>query len=282
MIPDSTGPTVLERVPSSFRDPSGYVYVHNKRILRTVLQHGVQDFEYVRSTGLLDTLAQSGMVLPFEQVRDGIPSLTDGNVKYWLEVPRIPFVSFPYEWTFPALKAAALLHLDIHTTALEAGVTLSDASAYNVQFQGAKPVFIDQLSFRQYRDGEFWHGHRQFCEQFLIPLLLRSLFGIHHNAWYRGSLEGIPLEEFSRMLRLRDCFNWDMFTHIFVQSWFQRATSGSSSSLDGMKTPSASLPRPRFRRMLENLRHWIARLRPADKAKTVWQDYETTHSYKSD
>lgn len=282
-MPDSTATTVIEQVPSSFRDPSGHVYVLNNRILRTVLQHGAQDFEYVLSTGILDKLAQAKMVLPFEQIHDEIPKSIGGrDVKYWLEVPRIPFVSFPYEWTFSALKAAALLHLDLHITALGAGVTLSDASAYNIQFNGPNPVFIDQSSFRRYQEGEFWHGHRQFCEQFLIPLLLKSLFGIHHNAWYRGNLEGIPVGEFSRMLRLRDCFNWDIFTHILVQSWFQRATSGSSTTLDSMKSASASLPLPRFRRMLENLRRWIARLRPADKAKTVWQDYETNHSYKSD
>ena len=280
---DSTETAALERIPASFRDPSGHVYALNDRIIRTVLPHGMQEFDYVLSTGLLDTLAQARMVLPFERMRGAIPASADfGDVKAWLEVPRIPFISFPYEWTFSGLKAAALLHLDIHIMVLDAGVTLSDASAYNVQFSGARPVFIDHLSFRRYRDGEFWLGHRQFCEQFLIPLLLRSQFGIPHNSWYRGSLEGIPLDEFARMLRFRDYFSWDMLTHILVQSWFQRTTFSGSAPLGEMKTPSASLPRPRFRRMLDKLRQWIAQLRPAGTGKTVWQDYETTHSYKSD
>jgi hypothetical protein len=107
-------------------------------------------------------------------------------------MPMLPFVSFPYEWSFSALKAAALLHLKIQLVALDKGVTLSDASAYNVQFRGAQPVFIDHSSFRPYQNGEIWIGHRQFCEQFLNPLLLRALFGVSHNAWYRGTLRGFP------------------------------------------------------------------------------------------
>jgi ribosomal protein L11 methylase PrmA len=280
---DSTQTAALERVPASFRDPSGHVYALNDRIIRTVLPHGMQEFNYVLSTGLLETLAQARMVLPFERMRGAISASAGfGDVEAWLEVPRMPFISFPYEWTFSGLKAAALLHLDIHLAALDAGITLSDASAYNVQFSGARPVFIDHLSFRRYRDGEFWLGHRQFCEQFLIPLLLRSRFGITHNSWYRGNLEGIPLDEFARMLRARDYFSWDMFTHILVQSWFQRTTSGGSVPLGETKAPSASLPCSRFRRMLDKLRRWIARLEPAGTAKSVWQDYEGTHSYKTD
>ena len=69
---------------------------------------------------------------------------------------------------------------------------MTDASAYNVQFIGPDPVFIDHLSFRKYVDGEFWAGHRQFCEQFINPLLLQSVLGVPHNAWYRGALEGVP------------------------------------------------------------------------------------------
>ena len=112
------------------------------------------------------------------------------DASYVIEHPKLPFVSYPYEWCFSALKSAALLHLDIHLSVLESDITLSDASAYNIQFQsGASPIFIDRLSFRRYREGEFWVGHRQFCEQFLNPLLLRALVGVPHNAWYRGNLE---------------------------------------------------------------------------------------------
>src|SRR3546814_16988540 len=121
------------------------------------------------------------------------------------EHPKIAFVSYPYEWSFSLLKAAALLHLDLHLAALEHGMTLSDASAYNVQFLGPRPLFVDLLSLRRYREGEFWDGHSQFCHQFLNPLLLRALLGVSHNAWYRGALEGITTSEPARQLGRAAC-----------------------------------------------------------------------------
>ena len=153
-------------LPGSFRDPSGQVYQVEGRILRTVNESFVADFEFVQSTGLLKNLASKGWLLPIEVLSSDILSPYGVKSKYVLETVRLPFVSFPYEWPFIALKAAALLHLRIHLSALEVGVTLSDASAYNIQFQGDQPVFIDHLSFKPYRTGEIWVGHHQFCEQF--------------------------------------------------------------------------------------------------------------------
>jgi len=111
-------------------------------------------------------------------------------------------------------KAAALFHLDFHLEALEYGIALSDASAYNIQFIGARPIFIDTLSLRRYRPGELWAGHRQFCEQFLNPLLLRALVGVSHNAWYRGTQEGIPTSDLRRLLRSRHKLSRNVLTQV--------------------------------------------------------------------
>jgi hypothetical protein len=163
-------------LPGSFRDPSGQVYDIDGEIFRTVTARFASEFEYIESTGVLRKLIADNRLLPFERLDTGAQqSLFDASVKYVLRVPRLRFISYPYEWPFSALKAAALLHLEIQLTALDFGVTLADASAYNVQFQGARPVFIDHPSFRRYRTGEIWIAHRQFCEQFLNPLLLRAL-----------------------------------------------------------------------------------------------------------
>ena len=162
----------------SYRDPSGRVFVLGDRVLRTVMPRAAADFEFVRSTGVLQSLIAEGSAIAEEQVDPGGLPRGFNDARYVVQHPKLPFISYPYEWCFTALKRAALLHLDIQMRCLEQGVALSDASAYNVQFLGPKPIFIDSLSFRRYREDEFWMGHKQFCEQFLNPLLLRALLGV--------------------------------------------------------------------------------------------------------
>src|SRR5690606_24922064 len=127
-----------------------------------------------------DRLVEKGRLVPTREVDAGVLGALASDPSMVLQHERLPFISYPYEWSFPLLKAAAILHLTVQLDALEADFSLSDSTAYNVQFDGVRPVFIDVLSFRKYHDGEVWAGHRQFCEQFLNPLLLRSYFGIPH------------------------------------------------------------------------------------------------------
>jgi ribosomal protein L11 methylase PrmA len=272
---------VVQPLPGSFRDPSGNVYQVEGRILRSVNEDFARDFDFVTSTGLLKNLADDGLLLPLEVVPSDSLKLSGPKPRYVLETPKLPFISFPYEWSFSALKAAALLHVNIHLQALEAGVTLSDASAYNIQFQGHRPVFIDHLSFRPYRSGEIWIGHRQFCEQFLNPLLLRALFGIPHNAWYRGTQEGITTGEIRRLLKWQHYWKWNVLTHIVLQDLFQKTSTKNPKTFQGKSIASASLPLSSFKHMLENLSGWIAKLKPPNTEKSTWADYDKTCSYSS-
>lgn len=274
------------RVGGSFRDPSGSVYRQGDRIFRTVTDAGKEQFDFVRRSGLFELLMQDGRLLPFELIEGAaIPDGFEEAASYVLEVPKLTFVSFPYEWPFPALKAAALLHLDIQLTALDHKATLSDASAYNVQFIGATPTFIDHLSFRRYEHGEMWAGHRQFCEQFLIPLLLRALFGIPHNAWYRGSLEGISVVDFSQLLTWRHYLKKNLLTHIVLQSWLQRSAESTLQG-PGLDKAAVSGERPfaleAYRKLVTDLRNWISSLEPLQTSKSTWQDYAKDNSYQSD
>lgn len=273
---------VLKPLPGSFRDPSGHVYNYGDRIIRTVSDAFAADFEFVNATGLFKRLAANGDLLPFEQVDAEKLEPAPTNARYLLEVPRLQFVSYPYEWPFPALKAAALLHLDVHLAALDCGVTMTDASAYNVQFNGTRPVFIDHLSFRRYRAGEIWIGHRQFCEQFLNPLLVCALFGINHNAWYRGTQEGISALELARLLKWRHYFSWNCLTHVALQSYFQKTAKHNTIDLIEQKLPTTVLPLATFKRMLKKLQDWIQKLEPAVPGKTIWRDYTKTHGYSSE
>lgn len=263
----------------SFRDRRGRIFYVDGRVLRTVMPMAADDFDFVRGSGLIDELHSRGKVIGEQIVDAALLGEHAADAHYVLEHPRLPFVSYPYEWSFSALKAAALLHLDIQQAALKKGVTMTDATAYNIQFIGPRPVFIDSLSFRRYQEGEYWAGHRQFCEQFINPLLLRSFNGIPHNAWYRGELEGISAENLSRLLPWRSRLSWNVLTNVFMQARLQN-NSGSDDAIRKAKT--RKLPRIGFEQILHGLRKWITRLEPGHDGKTVWQDYATDNSYADD
>ncbi len=264
----------------SFRDPSGHVYKAGNEIFRTVSPQAAEHYAFVKGTGLLDDLASRGLVVSSDEVdRSALGEAAD-SAQLVLRHSRIPFISYPYEWPFALLKAAALLHLEIQIEALERGVSLSDASAYNVQFNGPNPCFIDILSFRRYEEGELWRGHRQFCEQFLNPLLLRSLFGIPHNAWFRGRLEGIETEWIAELLPWWRKFSLNIAAHVSLPARLQRKATANSEEIVA-RAKHAVLPKRSYLGMLRQLQGWIKGLQPRDTGVTVWQDYEQTHTYAS-
>lgn len=268
--------TTTERDPGSFRDPAGHVHRLGGRIFRTVSSRAASDFEAAEGSGLLDRLVAGGRLVPHRRL-DAAEAAGLGLVApVVLEHPRIPFVSWPWEWTFPALKAAALLHLDLHLEALSHGFTLSDATAFNVQFRGPVPVFIDTLSLRPYREGEYWLGHRQFCEEFLNPLLLDALFGVSPAAWSRGALGGVTATDLAALLPARRWLSWNLAVHVLLQARFQsRATrKGAARAASARK-----LPREGLVAMLEGLRSWIRRLEPGGPRRTAWSDYAGETSY---
>lgn len=268
--------------PGSFRDPGGRIYHLGSKILRSVTPAATEAFEYVQRSGIIQDLSSSGQILPFDLVSTDLLRGVESELSYVLETPRLDFISFPYEWCFNALKEAALLHLDIQLATLQRDVTLSDASAYNIQFQGAKPVFIDHLSFIEYVEGDIWRGHAQFCAQFLNPLILGSLVGIPHNAWYRGTQEGIETEDLNRILSWRHKFKWNILSHVVLQAKFQNASAGRRQELNVGGLNEVNLPKKSQEAMLNSLRSWIRKLEPNGGRKTTWQDYAKSNSYDSE
>jgi ribosomal protein L11 methylase PrmA len=274
---------VIVRDPASFRDPSGHIYHHDGRVLRTISGAAAAHYEHVRDAGLLQRwmdrhwLVDTRELPPAEWPNVETTALKGTDVRYVVEHAPIKYVSHPYEWAFGALKAAALLHLDLQLDALAEGVHFSDSSAYNVQFDGPRAVFIDLLSFRRYHEGDYWIGHRQFTEQFLNPLLLRALLGVPHNAWFRGSLEGIPATELNALFPMSRKISLNVLSHVTLPA---RAALWSAGRRQPAGQPKP-LPRRSYAGMLTQLRTWIAKLRPSGQAQTTWSDYNATHTYSS-
>lgn len=269
--------------PASFRDPAGRVFSQGGRVFRTVEPHAWSNFDAVRSSGILRDLIAAGRVIDTVEVeRAALPAeLAEGvagAAPRFLEHERIPFVSYPYEWPFKLLKKAALHHLDLHLELLDAGFTLTDAAAYNVQFRGIHPVFIDVLSIRRYREGEYWPGYRQFCEQFLNPLLLGAELGVPHQPWFRGSLEGIRIEDIARAMPARTRLRWQAWLHVFVHA---KVAALAPSHRGGGAAPGAfrQMPASTLAWMLRSMRAWIGGMAGRGHEATRWKEYERRHSY---
>ena len=260
----------------SFRDPSGRVVRHEKRILRAVYAGGAENLRSAREKGVLDALIERGWLIPAETLDgDGLADLAPGAVE-WLEHPVLDYVSYPYEWSFSALKAAALHHLEVHLQLLDDGFTLSDASAYNVQFRGTKPVFIDHLSIIPYDEGAAWTGQRQFGMQFLCPLFLWAKKGLAPHPWYRGSVEGIAPEDLAKLLGWRDRLSFTVLAHIVGPARFERLRVADGR--EAAPRREMRLPRGRLIAILKSLRDYIADL-ALPYEKSVWDDYADNNSY---
>lgn len=266
----------------SYRDPGGSVFVKGARVYRTINPSAAADFEAVLATGLLDELAADSMLVGWSDAKNVDLGPLEKKPARILELDRLAFVSYPYEWPFHALKRAALLHLDVHLRALAKGVTLSDASAYNVQFNGPRPVFIDHLSFKPYRAGALWHGHRQFCDHFLNPLLLSAKTGVSFRPWYRGALEGVSSVELSALLPWTCRMSPQILGHVYAVARLEKSSQrlDRSGAIDAVK--KGTLPERAFRNMLEGLRNLIDGLQPKQTGAEVWSGYADAHGYSDD
>jgi hypothetical protein len=269
---DSGEPGLL-REAGSFRDRNGSVYYRDDVVLRTLSPQAEAHWQRLRELPFFADHMAAGRIVRTADAEEG----QTGEAAAALEHARIPFVSYPYEWTFGMLQDAALLHLDLLRDALAADFTLKDSTPYNVQWEGVHPVFIDVPSFEPLAPGEPWVGYRQFCEMFLFPLMLQAYKGVDYRPWLRGRIDGIPSEEMRRLISARDLARGGVLLHVVAQSALQRRYSGSGENVRGALA-DAGFGKQLIERNVAKLRRLVAGLKPA-KTETEWSDYDRTHSY---
>ena len=267
----------FERVGASFRDPSGFVYEADGRLYRQVHRSYERHYDALISSGLYDTLVAKDMLVRHVEVQAG--SERGDDAARVLMPDRIPYVSYPYEWCFSQLKDAALLTLEMQALSLGRGMTLKDASAFNVQFVGSRPVFIDTLSFEQYVEGAPWVAYRQFCQHFLAPLALMSCVDSRMAHLWRSYLDGIPLDFASRLLPARTRLRPGLLLHIHAHARSQRRHEDDARHAPRVEV--RSLPKTRLLAFVDSLRRTVAGLQPR-RESTEWGDYYQATSYSSE
>jgi len=105
-----------DKIPSSFRDPSGFLFHYDGVIYRQINRIYKDNYDHLMSSGLYSALTASELIVPHIEVDFKIQDL---NGTYKIIKPEIiPFISYPYEWCFSQLKQAALVNLQIQKIAL--------------------------------------------------------------------------------------------------------------------------------------------------------------------
>jgi len=266
-------------VPSSFRDPSGFVFQHNGNIYRQINDVYREHYQLLMDSGLYNKLVNQRKLLPHEEV-DG-PVLDKECAWKIIKPERVEFISHPFEWCFSQLKDAALLTLDIQLTALEYGMTLKDASAYNIQFHKGRPVMIDTLSFEKYEEGKPWAAYRQFCQHFLAPLALMANTDIELNKLLLAYIDGIPLALASKLLPRSTWFTAGLLVHIHLHAKSQQKYSEPILTAPDKKKRESYVSKTGLIGLLHNLRNTVEGLK-WKPGGTEWADYYDITNYSSE
>ncbi|MGH2728003.1 MAG: SAM-dependent methyltransferase, partial [Actinomycetota bacterium] len=257
----------VERLGGSFRDPSGFVFHRDGVLLRQINEVHRDNWDLLISSGLHDALVERGLMVGSDEVSADLAA-APGAYKVIRPEP-IPFISYPYEWCFGQLKAAALATLEIQGIALDHGMSLRDASAYNIQWLRGKPVLIDSLSFEKLPEGKPWIAYSQFCQHFLAPLALVAYEDIRLQQLLRIHIDGIPLDLASGLLPKRSRMKPALMLHLHAH-----AKSQQRHAADDPKAVAKgrTFGMRAFRGILDNLTSGIRGLE-WEPPESVWTAY---------
>ena len=275
-MPRTKNPTSSDQPPSlgaSFRDPSGFLFKDGGTLFRQVNRVYAENYDRLMESGLYDKLVKAGLLIPHQEVKQA-PGEKEAAYKV-LQPELIPFISYPYEWSFGQYKDAALATLSIQKRALKAGMSLKDASAYNIQFLHGKPVLIDTLSFEVYQEGQPWVAYKQFCQHFLAPLALMAMKDVRLSQLMRAYIDGIPLDLASRLLPFGSRLRFGLLTHIHVHAGAQRRFA--DAEIEGAKT-RGGMSRQSMLGLIESLQGIVKKLE-WKAGGTEWGNYYEITNY---
>jgi hypothetical protein len=259
------------QLSASFRDPSGFLFKRDDVLYRQVNRRYEPEYVRLMESGLYEKLVKAKLLIPHIEA-ENVEAESGERFKI-LQPERVPFISYPYEWSFGQLKDAALATLSIQKRALKLGMSLKDASAYNIQFVRGKPALIDTLSFELYQEGQPWVAYRQFCQHFLAPLALMALKDVRLSQLLRVYIDGVPLDLAGDLLPWKTHLNFGLMTHIHLHASAQKKYAGEE-----VKSRGGSMSKQAMTGLIESLESTVKKLdwKPGG---TEWGNYYDITNY---
>ena len=255
---------------SSFRDRSGFLFYYENEIYRIINFSYKKQYEKFMNSELYQKLEEKNLIISHSEIEN-----LDIDCDYYkiIKPEKIPFISYPYEWSFSQLKDAALLTLRIQKAAMKYGMTLKDGSAFNIQFHNGHPIFIDTLSFEIYEEGQIWKPYKQFCQHFLAPLALISKKDVRLNLLSKTFIDGIPIDLAAKLLPKTTFGNFGLMAHIHAHAKSQKHYEDKDA-----KIKQKTLSKRSFEGLIESLKSSIEKM-TWNEDNTEWGDYYSDTNY---
>lgn len=270
---------------ASFRDPSGRVLHYKGKILRTINKNGLEEYETALNSKVLKDFIKSGNLVTAEELgASEIESLSKDlsenfgigkeDIEKIVEHEKIPFPSYPYEWTPAMLHSAASLTLDLSEKLLAEDVGLKDATPYNILFHGAKPVFVDWLSFEK-RDplDPTWIPQAQFVRTFILPLLVNKEFGLDLAEVFISNRDGLEPEKVSKMVSGLKKYRSPFFSMVTLPKMLGAKNSKDTTIYEKKLSDSAEKAKFILEQQFKQLRRLLKKVNPSENQTSDWADY---------
>ncbi|WP_299890740.1 class I SAM-dependent methyltransferase [uncultured Lacinutrix sp.] len=260
--------TSKEKHSSSFRDPSGYIFFEDGILKRQINPIYFKQYNKLKDSGFFDTLFKNGLLIKHKEV-----SSSGANIVIQPEI--IPFVTYPYEWSFNQYKEAALLTLKLQKFALEKNFSLKDASAFNVTFHNGAAIFIDTLSFDFYSENKPWRAYKQFITHFFGPLILAHYNGSEMLKLMNSFIDGIPVKTIASLLPFKTKLNPFLYSNIHLLAKFEEKHNEDYKG----ETKTVALSKKGQLNIIESLYNYIKKLEL--KEKSEWGEYYNKTNYSN-
>lgn len=229
------------------RDPQAAIVFHPDRVERQLYQ--VLPADHFLHTGLARQLVEQGQLVPYS-----VLSVTR------IESPRVPFMTYPYEWCDAQFYDAAQATLGLLKAVNAQGYDLKDASAWNILFVGCKPQFCDLMSFEPLTTKRWW-ALGQFVRHFIWPLLVARRRGLACRKSFLIWRDGVPTEKIPKLLGPL------MYFSRYLPFLLGGSAAGSPSAAVSVAQVGA------FRRSVIEMLDWCLP-KAAGPKQSAWVNYE--------
>lgn len=270
----------------SFRDNAARVIKEEGKYYRYIFNTYKAEFDHLMNSGLYDVLISHGYMISHEEIASnendiGVSTNDYQNFYKKLFPKQIGFQSYPFEWSFSQWQKAILTYLSINKLALKYGMILKDATPYNFYFESGRAVLLDTSSFAFFKNGDPWIAYRQFCSEFLSPILLMHYNGHRWSRLTRTHISGLPLNFVSKQLPLNSWFNFTCLFHIHLHSKYSNdQVDKREANKIGEKKKGFTKEKIEF--LLNSIQNNINKLGKDKSKASHWQKYYEENIESSD